>query len=116
MRTLFAAQFYGSPVMNVVDAILKGGTATLFNSANLETNSKQTGDVIVGIRPDRVTLDPRGKSELYVMTVDPLGANALLHCKLKGSDKLVAASLSGVDNISKNHKNLRLSILNENMQ
>jgi sn-glycerol 3-phosphate transport system ATP-binding protein len=109
-RTLFAAQFIGSPAMNVVDGVLKSGTATLFNGAKLKTTSNQNGDVSIGIRPEHVRIDPKGPIEMSVISNEPLGANTLLHGKLKDGDEMFTASLPGVHRLSRDNDTIRLSM------
>lgn len=109
-KTLFAAQFIGSPSMNIVKGNVQSNTATLFNGAELKTNSNQSGSVSVGLRPEHLMIDPNGPIELKVKSVEPLGANTLIHGKLDGSDDLFTAAINGVHLLSKSDENLRLSI------
>lgn len=109
-RTLFAAQFIGSPAMNVVDGALKTGVATLFNGAKIKTNCNQSGNASIGIRPEHVKIDPKGPIEFNVISSEPLGANTLLHGKLKDGDAIFTASLAGVHRLSKDNATIRLSI------
>ncbi len=109
-RSLFAAQFIGSPSMNVVDGTLKSGTVTLFNGSKIKTNSGHVGDVSVGIRPEHVRIDPKGPIQMTVISNEPLGANTLLHGRLEGSDALFTASLPGVHHLSKGKNPIRLCV------
>jgi len=56
-QTLFAAQFIGSPSMNIVSARLSGGRATLANGAVLSVNSAADVNVRLGIRPEHLDTD-----------------------------------------------------------
>lgn len=114
-RTLFAAQFIGSPAMNVVEAHLQSGIATLFNGAKLKINNMQDGDVMIGIRPEHVTLDPEGALALSVSSAEPLGANTLLHGRLEGGTDIFTASLNGIHRMAQQKETCRLSILPENV-
>lgn len=109
-RTLFAAQFIGSPAMNVVEGKLKAGTITLNNGARLQTNSKLSGDVMVGIRPEHVAVDPSGPLQLTIKSAEPLGANTLLHGQLDGHSEIFTASLAGVHQLSDTSNVIKLSI------
>ena len=113
--TLFAAQFIGSPSMNIVEGNIKSSTATLFNGAEVVTDSKHNGPVSVGLRPEHFFIDPNGKIEIAVKSVEPLGANTLIHGKLEGNNELFTASLDGIHHFSKSDKMLRLSIAPENV-
>lgn len=114
-RTLFAAQFIGSPAMNIVEGSIKDNTVTLCNGAELMTNTNYNGKVSVGLRPEHLVVDPKGTIEIEVKSVEPLGANTLLHGKLEGSDDLFTASLIGIHHFSNTEKMLRLSISPEDV-
>ena len=109
-KTLFAAQFIGSPAMNVVEGKLKAGKVTLKNGSVLQAKSKLSGDVMVGIRPEHVAVDPSGPLELSVKSAEPLGANTLLHGQLKGQSEIFTASLQGVHQLSDTTNAIKLNI------
>lgn len=98
-QTLFAAQFIGSPSMNILEAELKDG-ALKIGALTVPIATKQTGEVTVGIRPEHVILDPQGPLSLTVQLGEPLGANTILHGKLadkmdSGGGKLDSGGGSG---------------------
>ncbi|MDJ0613739.1 MAG: sn-glycerol-3-phosphate ABC transporter ATP-binding protein UgpC [Rhizobiaceae bacterium] len=95
-QTLFAAQFIGSPAMNILNAELKGGKAKLENGASLTCKSKLEIEAKIGLRPEHLTLNPKGKIELMPLLAEPLGANTLIHGKLKNSSIPLTASVPGV--------------------
>jgi sn-glycerol 3-phosphate transport system ATP-binding protein len=107
-KTLFAAQFIGSPSMNILDAAISGGTATLANSAVLPVETAHQGPVKLGIRPEHLTPDPNGPIEVRVHLSEPLGANTLLHGTLAGTGESLIASLPGVHHVGKEAETLRL--------
>ena len=109
-RTLFAAQFIGSPSMNIVEGSITSNTVTLFNGAELSAKSNHSGPVSIGLRPEHLVIDPNGPIEIQVKSVEPLGANTLIHGKLDGSNDLFTATINGVHLLSKSDKTLRLSI------
>jgi len=111
-RTLFAAQFIGSPAMNVLDGNLNGGRLTLSNGTVLATNSNHSGDMKVGIRPEHLVADSKGEIQMEVGFTEPLGANTLLHGRLKGTDSELTASLVGVHHV--NEPVVSLSAASEN--
>ena len=114
-RTLFAAQFIGSPAMNVIEGKLEAGMVTLNNGVVLQTNSKLSGDVMVGIRPEHVSVDPSGPLELSIRTAEPLGANTLLHGYLAGHSDIFTASLAGVHQLSDTSRVIKLNISAEDI-
>ena len=109
-ETLFAAQFIGSPSMNIVKGSAEGGRVTLENGAALNSNSKHQGEVMVGIRPEHLEQNPEGPLELQVTASEPLGANTLVHGRLTKSEGDFTASLPGVHIHSKASGSLRFSI------
>lgn len=97
--TLFAAQFIGSPAMNIFDGTLSDGQIVLSNGAVLPCNTKHRGDVKIGIRPEHLLADPNGSIELEVGFTEPLGATTLLHGRLNQSGHNMTASLAGVHHL-----------------
>ena len=112
-ETLFAAQFIGSPSMNVIKAegregALHVGEMVLLNPTGVE------GPVMLGLRPEHLVPDPEGPIELQVLLAEPLGANTLLHGKL-ASGTGFTASLPGVHRVIAGEGALRLTIEARNM-
>jgi len=94
--TLFAAQFIGSPAMNVVDAEIAGGKIML---GGKEVGSSDLADqpVKLGFRPEHMEPDDKkGSIQLQVLMSEPLGANTLLHGQLQPLGMDITASLPGV--------------------
>jgi sn-glycerol 3-phosphate transport system ATP-binding protein len=111
--TLFAAQFIGSPSMNVLEAEGRDGALDLGGAA-LPNPSGVTGPVMLGLRPEHLSPDPQGPIEMQVLLAEPLGANTLLHGKL-GTGESFTASLPGVHTVGHGGETLRLSIAPGNM-
>ena len=109
-QTLFAAQFIGSPAMNVLDASVENGELTLETGAKLSANLSISGPVKAGIRPEHLTLDAKGEIALEPTLAEPLGANTLIHGKLSGTDQAMTISLSGVHLLSPDNPILQLSV------
>ena len=109
-QNIFVAGFLGSPPMNQVRGTLTGTGAVIGDTEiNLSgaINGHAGRDVIVGIRPEHVTLsegDQTSKLPIALDLVEPLGSEALLHARF-GDSNLVfktdtegdIAHLSGVD-------------------
>jgi len=95
-RTLFAAQFIGSPSMNVLDGVVSDGVITLNNGVTLHCNSQQNGPVKVGIRPEHLVDDPNGPLEFKVGLSEPLGATTIMHGTFSNSQEAITVSLPGV--------------------
>ncbi len=94
-RSLFAAQFIGSPAMNVLDATIRDGRVMLGEVAVAETG-KRPGPVKLGLRPEHVVPAADGPLAMDVLLAEPLGANTLLHGRLAGTEIAFTASLQGV--------------------
>ena len=114
-QTLFAAQFIGSPAMNVMDGQIKTGKLRLQNQSEIPYSGDYDGDVVVGIRPEHLQLDDDGPLEMLASLAEPLGANTLLHGILKSSDHALTASLSGIHQLPGPEQMLKLSIAEENI-
>ena len=97
-QTLFAAQFIGSPAMNIFDAKISGGRI-MFGDAIVGTSDVREGDVKLGIRPEHLMPDIQGGLEVSLQMAEPLGANTLLHGRVEGSDLPITVSLAGVHRI-----------------
>lgn len=111
-RNTFVAGFLGSPPMNQIKGTLTDKGADI-NGQSIKLNgvsaSNAGRDVIVGIRPEHVTLDPGKNSSPLSITLDlvePLGSEALLHATfgdtpfiLKTDTNGDIGHLSGIDKI-----------------
>ncbi len=93
---LMVASFVGSPSMNLVKGSVTAtehkGTA-LFASHSIEvefpSETARFGDVILGIRPEHIAVDPEGNITGAVQFVEDLGHEAFLHIDLAEREKLV---------------------------
>lgn len=97
-RTLFAAQFIGSPAMNVFDAEISDGVVKLGN-ATIGSVQGQDGPVKLGLRPEHLVATDDGPIEAHIQMSEPLGANTLLHGRLSESGHAITISLAGVHTI-----------------
>ena len=114
-QTLFAAQFIGSPSMNVIDGELEARSVVLANGATLATNTDHSGAVRVGLRPEHLEHDPKGEIELVPTLAEPLGANTLIHGILSGTDLPLSVSLPGIHVLDTRAGNMRFSVKQENI-
>ena len=94
--TVFAAQFIGSPAMNVLSARAEGRIVRLTNGIEIQTGTDASGDVLLGLRPEHMERDAQGPIALDIRMAEPLGANTLLHGSLEGIEQEVVVSLPGV--------------------
>ncbi len=82
-ETIFAAEFIGSPAMNIIKAISDG------QSVKLENGTILTEDLI----PDK-----KGKIIMQIKMVEPIGASTILHGTLKNSDTQIVSMVQGLFN------------------
>jgi len=82
----FVASFMGAPPMNIFDAQSDGASATLDGGVTLNgaAHPPRSGRMLVGIRPEDVTLTPGGPLPFDVQIIEELGAQRLLHGTLSG--------------------------------
>ncbi len=114
-QTLFAAQFIGSPAMNIVTGTLMSGMLTLENGNTLPCKFDAEGEFKVGLRPEHLVPDAEGNVELVPSLAEPLGANTLIHGKLKGTSIPLTASLAGVHKLKTGQSTLRFNIERRNI-
>lgn len=107
-RTLFAAQFIGSPAMNILDAQVKDGWVKLGDNRISET-ADADGPVKFGIRPEHLIADDAGPIHVNAKMAEPLGANTLLHCALVDTGESFTASLQGVHVLKSANTPMRFS-------
>jgi multiple sugar transport system ATP-binding protein len=99
----FVAGFIGSPAMNLQTVPLTDGGAPLGGTtlplpAAVRTAAREAGlsELVIGIRPEHLHLaDGSGELSGEVMVVEELGADALLHVRMAGSDNPVVARAEG---------------------
>ena len=117
-QTLFAAQFIGSPAMNILHATFENNRVILQNGSELAVAaasqprasnpgasnpaasnpgpSNDKPNLMVGIRPEHLYADRNGSLELELRSREPLGATTLFHGSLADSDQQITANLQGI--------------------
>ncbi|MDP1631136.1 MAG: ABC transporter ATP-binding protein [Caulobacter sp.] len=90
--TRFAAQFMGSPTMNMLPVTLTGGAAVLASGDRLEiAGLAHDGPADLGVRPENITLSlTAGPGDLAaeVVVVEDLGDARIVHTALINGDRL----------------------------
>jgi len=94
-QTLFAAQFIGSPSMNVFETTIQNNMLSI-GDITVPVNTEAKGKVAAGMRPEHVIVDDNGPLSITVQMGEPLGANTLLHGRLDGTSDAFTISLPGV--------------------
>ena len=114
-QTLFAAQFIGSPAMNILDANIVGGAIKLNGEAIGAANGPE-GPIKLGIRPEHLVQNETGPLQANIHMSEPLGANTLLHGRLAGMDNVaITVSLQGVHHVEDKSKAINFSVDPENI-
>jgi len=83
---VFVAGFIGSPAINLFEGRLENGRFTGkggFSAPTGNKNSASPADVVLGIRPEHLRLDPSG-AEATVVVVEQTGAETLLLLDMHG--------------------------------
>jgi multiple sugar transport system ATP-binding protein len=88
-RNTFVASFIGSPRMNLLEGRIEGGRFTPSAApgrtiAVPEAPEVVGADVVLGIRPEHVRLDPDGGLELRVDVIEALGSQKFVYGLLDG--------------------------------
>jgi sn-glycerol 3-phosphate transport system ATP-binding protein len=113
-RTLFSAQFIGSPAMNIVDGCILNGQV-LVGDKLIGTTDKADADIKLGIRPEHLVLNDQGPIEVSVQLTEPLGANTLIHGRLMAFDESFTASLSGIHLSQGKGRHMRFSVSSDHL-
>jgi multiple sugar transport system ATP-binding protein len=85
---LFVAGFIGSPAMNFVKGKVNGGGISVGTGIDLPNPTRNLDpgrEVLVGVRPEHLAVDPGGVP-VEVVVVEPTGADTQIFCKLAGTD------------------------------
>jgi multiple sugar transport system ATP-binding protein len=93
---LFVARFIGSPGMNLlaghhVEGVLALPGDNRYPLAAAWRNALPKGDLILGFRPEAVTVSPNGALAGRIYAADLHGAYTMLHLAIGGEDLIVHA-------------------------
>ncbi len=98
---IFVAGFLGSPPMNMVNGVLTKNSAKI-GATEVKLNGALANhvgrEVVVGIRPEHVTLKASAKTSPLPITMDlvePLGSEALLHARFGKQEMVFKAETKG---------------------
>ena len=109
-ETIFAAEFIGSPAMNIIKAVSDGQILKLENGIILKCLTNFNGDIWAGLRPEDLTPDKKGKIIMQIKMVEPIGASTILHGTLKNSDTQIVSMVQGLLNPSDRLPEMSFSI------
>ncbi|MGD9805223.1 MAG: ABC transporter ATP-binding protein [Hyphomicrobiaceae bacterium] len=83
--TRFAAEFIGSPTMNILPAQIEDGVATLSSGEQLAVRTEYNGSAELGVRPENITQAAAGDAEALrarVLHVEDVGEARIIHASL----------------------------------
>jgi sn-glycerol 3-phosphate transport system ATP-binding protein len=81
----FVAGFIGSPPMNLVKGLADGAALRLDgHTLPLPAAAPSSGEIVLGVRPEHLRVEPGGAWRVGVDTVEMLGAERLIHGQLAG--------------------------------
>jgi sn-glycerol 3-phosphate transport system ATP-binding protein len=109
-QSTFVATFIGSPSMNMLKGSIAGPGAVTVGGVPVKAEiggGASGAEVLVGIRPDEVTIDPQGQHLLEVNFVEELGPSRLYHGQIAGQDFTLQAAPHAV---GKDDRQIHLSI------
>ena len=102
---IFVASFIGSPPMNQMPGKITNSPAGLTATVNDiaitlpdNINVEEGQPVVVGVRPEHLTLDNTGNTlpiPISLDLVEPLGSEALLHASIGENQLIVKAETNG---------------------
>ena len=120
-KTLFTAQFIGSPAMNILECECKKGEIILSNGSTLKTNTKHEGRANLGLRPEDFLIDENGPIKLKIELMELIGANTLFHGRLEMNNEPIVVSIPGVlenkyigKSVSFSYDNLKIHLFDIN--
>ncbi len=97
--TTFVAQLVGTPRINLLAANRTDGTVQVKNSVlNLPAPAQALpADVLLGIRPEDVRLDPQGKFSGQIALREPLGVETILH--IRSGEQTLLSLIAGMSDL-----------------
>ncbi len=97
-ETIFAAQFIGSPAMNLIKANSDGYNLILENGISLKCSTNFKGEVLAGIRPEDLIPNKNGEIVIQINILEPIGSSTIMHGKLKNSEIKIISMVQGLIN------------------
>ena len=97
-ETVFAAQFIGSPAMNILKAVSDKKSLRLENGTYIKCSTQSSGEVLVGIRPEDLKPNKKGNIIMNIKSFEPIGASTILHGTLNNSETKIISVVQGLLN------------------
>ena len=107
-KSLFTAQFIGSPAMNILKGTADGNEIKI-GDFKIKSENSYSGEVNFGIRPEHLTSDDSGPREAAVEFIELIGSNTLIHCRIKNSNEVIVVSIPGIIQENLSRKEIKLN-------
>ena len=107
-KSLFTAQFIGSPAMNILKGIADGNEIKI-GDFKIKSENSYSGEVNFGIRPEHLTIDDNGPIKAAVEFIELIGSNTLIHCRIKNSNEVIVVSIPGIIQENLSRKEIKLN-------
>jgi multiple sugar transport system ATP-binding protein len=96
--TTFVAQLVGTPRINLFGAIHDNGKLkTKTGKVTFDISSTLPNDVIIGVRPEDIQLEPNGAFKAKVRLTEPLGVETIVH--LQNGESTLLAIIPGTEHV-----------------
>ena len=107
-KSLFTAQFIGSPAMNILKGAADGNEIKI-GDFKIKSENSYSGEVNFGIRPEHLTIDDNGPIKAAVEFIELIGSNTLIHCRIKNSNEVIVVSIPGIIQENLSRKEIKLN-------
>ena len=93
-NSVFVGTFVGSPKMNILKGSVTSGTFTSTSGLSGKVSQSHSGEVLLGLRPEDVTVTASPSGHAVIEQIELLGPRAVVTLKL-GDDKVVSVVEAG---------------------
>ena len=107
-KSLFTAQFIGSPAMNILKGTADGNEIKI-GDFKIKSENSYSGEVNFGIRPEHLTIDDNGPIKAAVEFIELIGSNTLIHCRIKNSNEVIVVNIPGIIQENLSRKEIKLN-------
>ena len=113
--TTFVAQLVGSPRINLVKSVRQDGSLHIEKSdlsLPIPPDCETPQDVLLGIRPEHVNIDPDGEFAGQVALTEPLGVETVVH--IRSQDQTIVSLVPGLMNLGKGDE-VKFNVLHDRL-
>ena len=106
-NSVFVATFVGSPKMSILNGTLDGKTFSHESGATWPVTSSVKGPVLLGLRPEDITLVPENNGHAVIEQIELLGPRAVVTLGIAGQTVI---SVVEANNLSDLSRGMRVSL------